>query len=67
MCASSLRGAPVLLINPRSGGGKARRVRLADLARERGIEPVTMAGGDGLEALIEEVLLRALAFHGRER
>lgn len=42
----------VLFINPNSGGGKAGRARLADLARERSIEPVALAG-DGLEALIQ--------------
>jgi diacylglycerol kinase family enzyme len=47
---------PVLFINPRSGGGKARRAGLADLARERGIEPVTLAPGDELEALIQGAL-----------
>jgi diacylglycerol kinase family enzyme len=47
---------PVLFVNPNSGGGKARRSRLADLARERGIEPVTLAGHDGLEARVQEVL-----------
>ena len=44
---------PVLFINPTSGGGKAQRARLADLARERGIEPVTLAQGDELEAFIQ--------------
>ena len=43
---------PVLFINPTSGGGKAQRARLADVARERGIEPVTLAQGDELEAFI---------------
>jgi diacylglycerol kinase family enzyme len=47
---------PVLFVNPNSGGGKARRSRLADLARERGIEPVTLEGHDGLEALVQDVL-----------
>jgi diacylglycerol kinase family enzyme len=46
-------GRPVLFINPNSGGGKARRAGLADLARERGIEPVTLAPGDELETLIQ--------------
>jgi diacylglycerol kinase family enzyme len=46
----------VLFINPRSGAGKARRARLADVARGRGIEPVTLEQGDELEALIEGVL-----------
>jgi diacylglycerol kinase family enzyme len=48
---SALR--PVLFINPNSGGGKARRAGLAVLARQRGIEPVTLAPGDELEALIQ--------------
>jgi peptidoglycan/LPS O-acetylase OafA/YrhL len=33
---------PVLFINPRSGGGKAERFRLADEARRREIEPVEL-------------------------
>jgi diacylglycerol kinase family enzyme len=41
----------VLLINPRSGGGKAARAGLADLARERGIEPVVLRPGQDLAAL----------------
>ncbi len=44
---------PMLLINPTSGGGKAERARLADHARERGIEPVTLARTDGVEAFIQ--------------
>ena len=43
----------VLLINLASGHGKAQQAKLADLARERGIEPVTLAQGDGLEALVQ--------------
>jgi diacylglycerol kinase family enzyme len=46
---------PVLFINLASGGGKAQRARLVDLARDRGIEPVTIARGDSLEALVEGV------------
>lgn len=42
----------VLFINPNSGGGTARRARLADLARERNIEAVALPG-EGLMALIE--------------
>ena len=33
---------PVLLINPLRGAVRAQRARLADLARERGIVPVTL-------------------------
>ena len=47
---------PVLFINPTSGGGKAQQAGLADLARERGIEPVTLAQGDELDALIQEAV-----------
>ncbi|HEY2160409.1 MAG TPA: diacylglycerol kinase family protein [Solirubrobacteraceae bacterium] len=47
---------PVLFINPASGRGKAKRARLAELARDRGIEPVTLAGDDDLEALIQAAL-----------
>ena len=43
---------PVLFLNPRSGGGKAERFRLADEARARGIEPVVLGPGDDLAALV---------------
>ena len=43
---------PVLLINPRSGGGKAARAALADRARERGVEPVVLGPTDDLATLI---------------
>jgi diacylglycerol kinase family enzyme len=43
---------PVLLINPRSGDGKAARAALADRARERGVEPVLLEPGDGLATLV---------------
>ena len=42
---------PVLLINPRSGGGKAARAALADRARERGVEPVVLGPTDDLATL----------------
>jgi diacylglycerol kinase family enzyme len=45
---------PVLFINPRSGGGKAERARLPDVARERGIEPLILEPGRGIEELIED-------------
>ncbi len=43
---------PVLLVNPRSGGGKTARVALADRAREHGVEPVVLGPTDDLAALI---------------
>jgi diacylglycerol kinase family enzyme len=42
---------PVLFINPRSGDGKAARARLAERAREAGIEAVTLDPGQDLAAL----------------
>jgi hypothetical protein len=42
---------PVLFLNPRSGGGKAERFRLAEEARKRGIEPVELQPGDDLATL----------------
>jgi diacylglycerol kinase family enzyme len=42
---------PVLLINPRSGDGKAARAALADRARERGVEPVVLRPTDDLATL----------------
>jgi diacylglycerol kinase family enzyme len=50
------RAAPparaVLFYNPKSGGGKAGRLAVADEARARGIEPVELSKGDDLEALV---------------
>jgi hypothetical protein len=42
---------PVLFLNPRSGGGKAERFKLADEARKRGIEPVELRRDDDLATL----------------
>lgn len=58
---------PVLLLNPRSGGGAAARVHLADEARARGIEPVELTPGADLEALARDAVARgadALAMAG---
>ena len=38
----------ILLINPKSGGGKAERFHLAEEARRRGVEPVVLEAGDDL-------------------
>jgi diacylglycerol kinase family enzyme len=43
---------PVLVFNPRSGGGKAARFGLVAAARARGIEPRELAPGTDLEALV---------------
>lgn len=40
---------PVLFWNPRSGGGKALRFRLADEAAARGITPIELEPGEDLE------------------
>jgi Diacylglycerol kinase catalytic domain len=47
---------PVLFFNPRSGGGKAERFHLVDEARARGIEPIELAPGRDLRALVQEAI-----------
>ena len=47
---------PVLFLNPRSGGGKAERFKLADEARKRGVEPVELEPGDDLPALVQTAI-----------
>lgn len=47
---------PVLFYNPKSGGGKAERFRLADEARARGIEPIELRPGEQLERLVREAV-----------
>jgi diacylglycerol kinase family enzyme len=42
---------PVLLVNPRSGGGKAARAGVAERARAKGIEVVSFSSGQDLAAL----------------
>ena len=42
---------PVLIVNPRSGGGTASRYDLVGQCRARGIEPVVFERGDDLAAL----------------
>ncbi len=49
---------PVLIYNPRSGGGKAQRFHLAEEARRRGIEAVEMPMDETLEASVEGLLAR---------
>jgi diacylglycerol kinase family enzyme len=47
---------PVLLMNPKSGGGKVERFGLVDEARRRGIEPIVLRPGDDLVALAEQAV-----------
>jgi diacylglycerol kinase family enzyme len=49
---------PVLIMNPRSGGGKAERFQLATECRKRGIEPVLLEPGDDLRELAEDAVRR---------
>jgi diacylglycerol kinase family enzyme len=49
---------PVLFINPKSGGGKATRVRLAERARERGIDAIVLRPDDDLATLVDEAVAR---------
>ncbi|HEY2191395.1 MAG TPA: diacylglycerol kinase family protein [Actinomycetospora sp.] len=46
----------VLLMNPRSGGGKVERFHLEDEARRRGITPIVLRPGDDLRALAEKAV-----------
>jgi diacylglycerol kinase family enzyme len=46
----------VLIMNLRSGGGKAERFGLADECRSRGIEPVVLKSGDDLTTLAERAI-----------
>jgi diacylglycerol kinase family enzyme len=43
---------PIVIWNPRSGGGKAVSNKLADEARARGIEPIELRPGDDLVELV---------------
>jgi diacylglycerol kinase family enzyme len=47
---------PVLLMNPRSGGGKVERFHLVEETRRRGIEPVVLGPGDDLLELAERAV-----------
>jgi diacylglycerol kinase family enzyme len=55
---AALPDYPVLIMNPKSGGGKAERFHLADECRKRGIEPVLLALGDDLLQLAEDAVGR---------
>ncbi len=45
-------------MNPRSGGGKARKLGLAGEAAKRGIEAVELQPGDDLETLVGDAIAR---------
>ena len=49
---AAARGA--LIMNLRSGGGKAERFHLVDECRRRGIEPIVLGPGDDLRRLAED-------------
>jgi diacylglycerol kinase family enzyme len=49
---------PVLIMNPKSGGGKAERFRLVAECEARGIEPVVLRMGDDLLQLAEDAIAR---------
>jgi diacylglycerol kinase family enzyme len=49
---------PVLIMNPKSGGGKAERFHLAEECQKRGIQPVVLRPGDDLLQLAEDAVAR---------
>jgi len=49
---------PVLLMNPKSGGGKAMKFDLERECRDRGIEPIVLQPGDDLLQLAEDAVGR---------
>jgi diacylglycerol kinase family enzyme len=51
-----VEGAAVLIINPKSGAGKAEHFALAAEARRRDVEPIVLAPGDDLSELAERAV-----------
>ena len=49
---------PVLIMNPKSGGGKAEKFKLAEECSKRGIEPIVLRQGDDLLKLAEDAIAR---------
>ena len=49
---------PCLFVNPKSGGGKAARAGLAELARERGIDAIVLRPDDDLGTLVSDAVAR---------
>ena len=57
-------GAAALIINLKSGGGKAERFDLAGRARELGVEPIVLRPGDDLLELAEDAIARGAGVVG---
>ena len=57
-------GHAVLLLNPRSGDGKAARLGLADLARQSGVDVVPVRPGGDLGELAEALVARGAGVLG---
>lgn len=49
---------PVLICNPKSGGGKVERFGLVEQARGMGVETIVLAPGDDLEQLARDAIAR---------
>jgi diacylglycerol kinase family enzyme len=49
---------PVLVLNLKSGGGKAERFRLGEECVRRGIEPIVLRPGDDLQRLADDAVSR---------
>jgi diacylglycerol kinase family enzyme len=49
---------PVLILNPKSGGGKVERFHMIDEAKKRNIEPVLLTPGDDLLQLARDAVAR---------
>lgn len=49
---------PVLIMNPKSGGGKVEELHLVDEAQKRGIEPIVLRPGDDLLQLARDAVTR---------
>jgi len=52
-------GKAVLLMNPKSGGGKVEKFNLVEEARSRGIEPLLLGPSDDLRALAHQAAASA--------
>ncbi len=49
---------PVVVVNPRSGGGRAAAAGLAEAARDRGIDVLELRPGEDLAALVRDAVER---------